>query len=175
MREIEHLDFVGAVELLADRAGIQLRYTTGGEGRDRQRRKRAGRGDGQGGRVVPRAAAARRPTPGRRATTCAAAGIAGDVARQLPARLGARRLGRAVPRRCGLPADVLRDTGLAFVNRRDRLQDSFRARVLFPIFTEHGDPVAFGGRVLPGSADPAKYKNSPETRDLRQVARRSTA
>src|SRR5262249_35591696 len=55
-------------------------------------------------------------------------------------------------------------TGLAFVNRRERLQDSFRARLMFPIFNEAGDPVAFGGRVLPGSTDPAKYKNSPETR-----------
>ena len=27
MREIEHLDFVGAVEMLAHRASIQLRYT----------------------------------------------------------------------------------------------------------------------------------------------------
>ena len=26
-----------------------------------------------------------------------------------------------------------------------------------------GDPVAVGGRILPGSTDPAKYKNSPET------------
>ncbi|MFA5775831.1 MAG: toprim domain-containing protein, partial [Ilumatobacteraceae bacterium] len=26
-----------------------------------------------------------------------------------------------------------------------------------------GDPIAFGGRILPGSKDPAKYKNSPET------------
>ena len=34
---------------------------------------------------------------------------------------------------------------------------------MFPIFTENGDPVAFGGRILPGSADPAKYKNSSET------------
>jgi DNA primase len=34
---------------------------------------------------------------------------------------------------------------------------------MFPIFTENGDPVAFGGRILPGSTDPAKYKNSSET------------
>jgi DNA primase len=32
VREIEHLDFVGAVEWLAHRSGIQLRYTSGGEG-----------------------------------------------------------------------------------------------------------------------------------------------
>ena len=34
---------------------------------------------------------------------------------------------------------------------------------MFPICRENGDPVAFGGRILPGSADPAKYKNSAET------------
>ena len=34
---------------------------------------------------------------------------------------------------------------------------------MFPIFTETGDAVAFGGRILPGSADPAKYKNSEAT------------
>jgi DNA primase len=35
--------------------------------------------------------------------------------------------------------------------------------VMFPIFKESGDAVGFGGRVLPGSTDPAKYKNSPES------------
>ena len=58
---------------------------------------------------------------------------------------------------------LLRDTGLAFTNKARRLQDSFRGRVMFPIFSENGDPVAFGGRILPGSTDPAKYKNSAET------------
>src|SRR3954453_17745467 len=39
VQEIEHVDFVSAVEQLAGKAGIELRYTSGGEGRDRQRRK----------------------------------------------------------------------------------------------------------------------------------------
>ena len=43
------------------------------------------------------------------------------------------------------------------------MQDAFRARVLFPIFNENNEPVGVGGRILPGSTDPAKYKNSPET------------
>ena len=43
------------------------------------------------------------------------------------------------------------------------MQDSFRARVMFPIFSESGEALAFGGRILPGSDDPAKYKNSSET------------
>ncbi|HEX2063908.1 MAG TPA: toprim domain-containing protein, partial [Acidimicrobiales bacterium] len=58
--------------------------------------------------------------------------------------------------------DVLKDTGLGFVNRRGRQQDAFRGRILFPIFDVSGAPVAFGGRSLPG-ADGPKYKNSPET------------
>lgn len=61
-----------------------------------------------------------------------------------------------------LSGEVLTDTGLGFVNRRGRTQDSFRARVLFPIFGVDGSPVAFGGRILPG-ADGPKYKNSSET------------
>ena len=41
----------------------------------------------------------------------------------LPARLGARRLGRARPGPAACPTTCARDTGLGFVNRRDRLQD----------------------------------------------------
>jgi DNA primase len=41
--------------------------------------------------------------------------------------------------------------------------DTFRNRLMFPIRDETGRTVAFGGRVMPGSEDPAKYLNSPET------------
>ncbi len=63
----------------------------------------------------------------------------------------------------GLEQELATSTGLGFVNRRGRLQDAFRGRILFPICDPSGHPVALGGRVLPGSADPAKYKNSAET------------
>jgi DNA primase len=49
--------------------------------------------------------------------------------------------------------------------------DRFKGRVIFPIRDTQGRTIAFGGRVLPGLADentgqgnPAKYVNSPETR-----------
>ena len=165
VQEIEHVDFVAAVEKLASRAGITLRYTTGGEGKDRQRRKQlvdaleaAVDWYHQQLLTAPSARAARDYLRQR--------GLAGDVARQF-------RLGWAPDewdalsvhlRKEGFPEDVLRDTGLAFTNKANRLQDAFRARVMFPIFTDGGDAVAFGGRILPGSTDPAKYKNSPETK-----------
>lgn len=41
--------------------------------------------------------------------------------------------------------------------------DTFRNRLMFPIRDEAGRTIAFGGRVMPGSEDPAKYLNSPET------------
>ncbi len=161
VQEIEHLDFGAAVELLAGRAGIQLRYTTGGESKDRQRRK-------QLVEVLDRAADwfHRRllEAPDARAARdyLRARGLAGDVARRF--RLGwAPDDWDALSRDLGVSGDLLRDTGLAFTNRSGRLQDAFRGRVMFPIANESGDTVAFGGRVLPGSSDPAKYKNSPET------------
>ncbi len=161
VQEIEHTDFVGSVEYLANKAGIQLQYTSGGENKERLRRKALVGAmetavDWYHNRLLtsPDARDARDYLRRR--------GLAGDVARQF-------RLGWApddwdvLSRECGVAPDLLRDTGLAFTNKRNRLQDSFRGRVLFPIFTDGGDPVAFGGRILPGSADPAKYKNSPET------------
>ena len=41
--------------------------------------------------------------------------------------------------------------------------DTFRNRLMFPIRDETGRTIAFGGRVMPGSTDQAKYLNSPET------------
>ena len=45
----------------------------------------------------------------------------------------------------------------------DGFYDTFRNRMIFPIRDENGRVIAFGGRVMPGSEDPAKYLNSPET------------
>lgn len=161
VQEVEHVDFVASVERLAAKAGIQLRYTTGGESKDRSRRKRLVEAMEQAVAwyheqllTSPEARPARDYLRSR--------GLGGDVARQF--RLGwAPDDWDALVRGVQLPAEVLRDTGLAFTNRAQRLQDAFRARVLFPIFTPDGEAVALGGRVLPGSTDPAKYKNSPET------------
>lgn len=47
--------------------------------------------------------------------------------------------------------------------RGDGFYDVFRNRVMFPITDETGRTIAFGGRIMPGSPDPAKYLNSPET------------
>ncbi len=161
VQEIEHVDFVTSVERLAAKAGVELRYTSGGENQERQRRRRLV--DAMAEAVEwyhqllltsPDAGAARKYLRAR--------GFDGEAVRTFRL-VWAPDEWDQLCRSLKLPADVLRDTGLAFTNRRNKLQDAFRGRVLFPIFSAEGDPIALGGRILPGSPDPAKYKNSPET------------
>lgn len=55
----------------------------------------------------------------------------------------------------------LAETGLVIDNDEGRRYDRFRDRVMFPILSQRGSVIGFGGRVL-GDGEP-KYLNSPET------------
>ncbi|MFN9911518.1 MAG: DNA primase, partial [Pirellulaceae bacterium] len=64
----------------------------------------------------------------------------------------------------GLNAEVLEAVGLLVKSEQGKRYDRFRGRVLFPIRDPQGRPIAVGGRVLPGAVDQAKYVNCNETR-----------
>ena len=161
VQAMEHLDFVGAVEKLAGKLGVELHYTSGAGSGERKHRKdlqqlmeRAVEWYHQRLLESPDARAAREYLRSR--------DLAGETARTF--KIGwAPDEWDALCKALGAPAEMLREAGLGFTNKAGRLQDSFRARVMFPIFDENGAAVAFGGRILPGSQDPAKYKNSSET------------
>jgi DNA primase len=162
--EQEHDDFPGAVERLAGRTGISLRYTDRSEGEGRKRRARlvetmAAAEEWYHQRLLSGAdaGAARRYLRER--------GLDGAVVREF-------RLGWApdawddLTRALKLTDDVAEGTGLARRNSRGRLNDHFRARILFPIHDDRGDTISFGGRILPGGEGPGnqgKYKNTAET------------
>ena len=67
----------------------------------------------------------------------------------------------------GYGTSELVKVGLAAQNDRGGLRDRFRGRLIFPVFDAGGDPIGFGGRILPGldygDFEPPKYYNSPET------------
>ena len=55
----------------------------------------------------------------------------------------------------------LLEAGLAIRNEKGRVYDRFRDRIMFPIRDPRGRVIGFGGRLL-GEGEP-KYMNSPET------------
>ena len=157
IREKEQLDFAGAVEWLANRAGVTLRYTERdeGEGRKRQARlfdltERAADWYHERLRTSPDAKEARAYLRSR--------GFDGDEVAHY-------RIGWApdgwdlMARSLRVSKDDLEASGLGFQNKAGRLQDFFRARILFPIMDERGRVVGFGGRKMP-NAEGAKYQNS---------------
>ena len=161
VQQMEHLDFVGSVERIASKAGIELHYTSGAGNGERKHRKEL---QALMERAVDWYHARLLESPDARAAReyLRERGLSGDVARSF--RLGwAPDEWDALSSSLGATPAMLAEVGLGFVNKAGRLQDSFRARVMFPIFDENGAAVAFGGRILPGSTDPAKYKNSIET------------
>lgn len=160
VQEVNQLDFVGAVELLAGRAGIQLRYDSSNETGERRRRGALVEAMGKAVEWYHHRLLTA-PDAGHARGYLRERGYDGEIVRRY-------QLGWApdgwdeLCRSLKVGDDVLRDTGLGFLNSRNRMQDSFRARVLFPIFDARGDAVAIGGRVLPGGDGP-KYKNSTTT------------
>ncbi len=160
VRDKEQLDFVGAVEWLANRANITLRYTDADQGENRRRKTKlqAAVGDAiewyhQRLLSADDAAAARAYLRHR--------GYDGDLVRSFKigwAPDGWDELARALK----LSNRELSDSGLGFVNRRGRQQDAFRRRIMFPVYDAQGEPVGFGGRKLPDDEGP-KYKNSSES------------
>jgi len=61
----------------------------------------------------------------------------------------------------GVSPTILEKVGLA--GKKENHFDRFRDRLMIPIRALSGRIVGFGGRVLPGSDDTAKYINTPET------------
>ena len=155
VREMEGLGFVDAVERLANRAGISIRYTRADEAASHKQRRRlleavARARDFYHKRLLesPDARPARDYLKSR--------GYDEDTVRRY-------RVGWApdgwdlLAKHLNLTTPNLRSSGLGLVNRNQR--DFFHARVMFPISDERGDPVAFGGRILPGAEGP-KYINT---------------
>ena len=157
LQEIDNVDFVGAVESLAGRYGIQLRYTSAGEGQRRGRKKGLQESVAKAVDFYHERLLSGKDSAEAR-SYLRSRGYDGDLVRRY-------KIGWApddwdqLAKHLRLSPDDLRDSGLGFVNKAGRQQDAFRGRVMFPIHDERGDPVGFGGRILPGHEGP-KYKNT---------------
>lgn len=161
--KMESVAFPEALQMLAERAGIELRGSSRASGQPSEKTQLyevLTWAEGQYHKFLKQAAEAE---PARR--YLADRGI-------LPASIERFRLGFApnqwdwlVKRAAdkGFSARLLEKVGLA-VEKRGHF-DRFRARLLFPIHDSSGRSIATGGRLVPGieTREAAKYINSPET------------
>jgi len=170
VQKIDHLSFVEAVERLAARLGMELRYEDDGG------RPATGRRDNVGQRQ--RLVEAHRVAQQYYAEQLVAAGDAatgrqflltrgfdGEAANMFGVGF-APRTGEALLRHLRAKAfteEELLASGLAAQGRRG-LYDRFRGRLLWPIRDLAGDVVGFGARRLfDDDSIEAKYLNTPET------------
>ncbi len=166
VERIEHLSFGEAVESLASRAGIQLRYAEGGSGPQRP--------SGQRARLVeahalaaafyteqlagPEAAPAREFLSGRGFDAAASAQFGCGYAPGGWDGLTKHLLGR------GFKPAELTLAGLTRESARGSLVDRFHRRLLWPIRDVGGEVVGFGARrIYDDDKIEAKYLNTPET------------
>ena len=161
VQETQSLDFAGALELLARRAGVTLTE-------DPEAAKRRGRREAliEATAVAVDFYTARLKTADDGATARSylrSRGYDGDV-------VDSFNLGYSPPGWDELAAHLTKEgispaagitTGLVSRSRNGKLIDRFRGRLMFPIYDLRGDPVGFGARLLEG--DGAKYLNSSES------------
>ncbi len=162
-QETENLDFVGAVEWLADRYGVELAYEESSpqaeRRRDEQRRLLALLEDAAGfyTRYLWESAEGE---PAR--AYLAERGLHRPDRARLPARLRPTAWDRvcAAARAKGFSPAELERAGLSSRGRRGPV-DRFRGRLMFPLADARGRVRGFGARQMPGG-EPPKYLNSPE-------------
>jgi DNA primase len=164
VRKIDNLGFTEAVERLAARAGIELRYEQGGHvpGQEQSRRRRLIEAHRAAAQFYAEQLAAPGGTPGReflagRGFSMADAerfgvGYAPDDWEKTTRHLRAR----------GFTEAELLAGGLAGQGRHG-LIDRFRGRLIWPIRDLSGDVLAFGARKLSEQDNGPKYLNTPET------------
>jgi DNA primase len=164
VREIDHLDFSDAVEVLARRVGIEIRREQGGSAPDRQ--------SGQRQRLLD-------------AHTAAAAFFAeqlnrpeGEIGRRFLSERGFDEAAWAkfgvgyAPNSWDITIKHLRSkgftdaevmaSGIASQGQRGPI-DRFRGRLIWPIRDRKGDVIGFGARRLREDDQGPKYLNTPET------------
>jgi DNA primase len=165
LQKVDGLGFVEAVEHLAGRVGVQLRYEEGGAvrpGEEPGRRQRLV----EAHRVAAQFYAEQLLTPGAAParTFLAERGFDRTAAEQFGvgfAPAGWDHLLRHLRGRGWTEAE-LTATGLMSQGNRG-LYDRFRGRLVWPIRDVTGDTVGFGARRLLEEDQGPKYLNSPET------------
>jgi DNA primase len=164
VRETEGVDFIGAIELLADRYNIELEVADEdpAEAERRQRHARLHELLDRTSAFYVRylweskeGEAARDYLLGR--------GLSEEALRRFDVGYAPSAWDKVLvaSRRAGFSNKDIYDAGLAKRGREGRIYDHFRRRITFPLKNQRGQVIGFGARAM-GSDQKPKYVNTPE-------------
>lgn len=160
--EHDRMDFISAVELLAERVGMEIPQQDTGVSKEVHKRRRTMH------EMLERASGyykdqlRQHESKDRAVDYLKERGLSGEIARDF-------QLGYAPPGWDNLQSalatsnadrELLVESGMLIENE-ERTYDRFRDRIMFPIRDLRGKTIAFGGRIM--GDDKPKYLNSPET------------
>ena len=162
VQEYEKVDFLTALQMLADRIGMELNFE---EGDGKSSNKRELFRIHEGVALLYRKILQEHPE--------GEAGRAYLTTRKLkPETAEAFQIGFAPDRFDALekwaaqqkvPLELMQEAGLIARSERGSLYDRFRKRLMFPIRDEAGRVIGFSGRLIDPNDRGGKYVNSPET------------
>ena len=165
IQDIEHVDFRGALRLLAEKTGVVLEESPGA-GRQRELKRTIARLNLLAAQYFHHILL-ENPAGQRALIQLESRGVtrASMTEFQLgfaPAGQHKDNLVRCL-RKHGATDGEMQEAGLAIKpDGGGELWDRFRQRIIIPIHDEHGELVAFGGRVIDDTAQP-KYLNTSQT------------
>lgn len=158
VQEFENIDFIGALKMLADKAGVTLTL----ERKEDHQYKKEGL---HALALVTEFYQKQLPTHADAQAYLTKRGVT-------PATIEKWKIGVAPDawkgaceylRTLGISTDTMVRTGIIKAGERGDYYDRFRNRVMFPIADTTGAIVGFTGRLLQADAKQAKYVNSPDT------------
>ena len=164
LMEFERMEFVAAVEMLAEKVGLEVPKSDLQESTETSRRRKTIFEILDQASNYYREELRSYPSREKAVSYLKNRGLSGEIARDFA-------LGYAPPgwdnlygklANSNFDRDLLIESGMVIDNKDEgKTYDRFRERIMFPIRDLRGRTIAFGGRII-GDGKP-KYLNSPET------------
>jgi DNA primase len=164
LQEYEKIDFMTALQMLADRCGMELELEEDGDGRGADKRKLFQIHDGVA-QLYQRILAEHESGEAGRAYLASRA-LSPEIIKEFQIGFAPDRFDALEKwaQQKKFPLELMEQAGLMIKSdKRSGYYDRFRNRLMFPIRDEAGRVIGFSGRAIVKDEKSGKYVNSPET------------
>ncbi len=166
LMEMEGMEFVEALKVLAERAGIEISFSGGGSGVSADKKTRLREINSLATKFFQKVLKESSASVEAR-TYLENRGVSQEMIEQFQVgfipELSWTVLTDFLVKKKGFGIEECYEAGTTKRSQQGRYFDSFRGRVMFPIFDVHNSVVGFTGRLLKEKEGVGKYINTPET------------